>query len=178
MIPYLLAVAGGYLIGTSQSPKSYAKGGGIDNLGNRVSDYELEKLQGDGMTIKELREFFKSRFPDSFGFSLNTFKNIEDVRTLKPNPDDPFKGIENDTLKLSFDKFHSMDYRVFQGGENTYFYFLLTGSDNKAYLGQFGFKDLGEVPKEYVTSFTSLLHKLYGFPFNVSHEIYSQGGIF
>ena len=154
----------------------FADGGNIDNLGNRLSDYDLNKLQGDGMTIKELREFFKSRFPDSFGFSLNTFKNIEDIRALKPNPNDPFKGIENDTLKLSFDRFHSMDYRVFQGGENTYFYFLLTGSDNNAYLGQFGFKDQGEVPKEYVTSFVSLIHKLYGFPFSVSHEIYAKGG--
>ena len=155
----------------------FADGGNIDNLGNRLSDYDLNKLQGDGMTIKELREFFKSRFPDSFGFSLNTFKNIEDIRALKPNPNDPFKGIENDTLKLSFDRFHSMDYRVFQGGENTYFYFLLTGSDdNNAYLGQFGFKDQGTVPKEYVTSFVSLIHKLYGFPFSVSHEIYAKGG--
>jgi hypothetical protein len=151
---------------------SFADGGSISYLGNSVSDYDLEKLHEDGMTIKELKQFFKERFPYSFGFQVHTYKTMEDLRYLKPNQDDPLYGIEDENLRLGFDKFHSMDYRVFQGDENTYFYFLLNGSDNKSYIGEFGFKDRGDVPKEYVTSFTSLLHKLYGFPFKVSHEVY------
>jgi len=145
-------------------------------LGANIGKYDLEKLHEEGMKIKELKEFFKQRFPDSFGFTVHTYKTIEDLRYLKPNQDDPYKGIEDDNLRLGFDKFHSMDYRVFQGGENTYFYFLLNGSDNKSYIGQFGFKDEGDVPKEYVTSFVTLLHKLYGFPFKVEHEVYAKGG--
>jgi hypothetical protein len=153
----------------------YADGGSISKYS--IDGYDLERLQESGMTIKEIDKLLMKAFPYSFGFELFPFKDdsFSTYRYLIPNTDN-YKGIQDESLKLSFDKFHRMTYRVFQGEENTYFYFMLDGNDDKSYIGTFGFKDRGDVSKEYVTSFIALLTKLYGFPFKVSHEVYGQGG--
>lgn len=153
----------------------YANGGSISRY--LVSEDELEVLQESGVSIKKMDEILMNKFPDSFGFALYPVKEGSPVnyRNLIPDTDN-YKGIENETLKLTFNKYHGMSFRAFQGGENTYFYFILDGNDGNGYIGSFGFKDQGDVPKEYVTSFIALLTKLYGFPFKVSHEVYANGG--
>lgn len=153
----------------------YAEGGGVSKYS--VDEYDLEKLQSSGVTINQMNEILKKSFPDSFGFTLYPVKDDSpsNYRYLIPNTDD-YYGIKDASLKISFNRYHGMSYRVYQGGENTYFYFILDGSDGSGYIGNFGFKDQGDVPKEYVTSFTALLNKLYGFPFQVSHEVYATGG--
>ena len=114
-----------------------------------------------------------NKFPYSFGFTLYP---VKDQRAIIPNMDD-YKGIQDKELLLSFDKHHALNYRVMQGDENTYFYFLLDGSDGNTYIGNFGFKDRGDVGKDYVTSFVSFLHKAYNQPFHVAHEVYAKGGL-
>jgi hypothetical protein len=142
-----------------------------------VDKYDLETLQNKGFTISKMNDFLMDKFPDSFGFTLYPVKDNSpsNYRQLIPDTDN-YYGIKDDSLKVSFDSNHGMSYRVYQGGENTYFYFILDGSDGNGYIGSFGFKDQGDVPKEYVTSFTALLNKLYGYPFKVSHEVYARGG--
>jgi ppGpp synthetase/RelA/SpoT-type nucleotidyltranferase len=160
----------------------FAKGGSLQFVGmnSEMSKYELEMLQGKsankGVSIEQMNTILSERFPYSFGFSLNDAKSPEDLRYLKPNQDNPLRGIKDSGIKISFNPYHGMDFRVFQGGENTYFYFLLYGSDDKEYIGEFGFKDKGDVPKEYVTSFISFLCTMYDFPYKVSHNVYAKGG--
>ena len=162
----------------------YAEGGSLRFIGmnSEMSEYELENLQGKGanrgVSIKEMNKILSERFPYSFGFTLRDAKSRDDLYFLKPNQDNPLKGIQDDSIRISFDSQHTMDFRIFQGGENTYFYFLLFGSDDKEYIGEFGFKDRGDVPKEYVTSFISFLCTMYGYPFKVSHNVYAKGGSF
>ena len=154
---------------------AYAHGGGVGKYS--IDDYDIERLQEKGLTIKQMNDVLMEKFPDSFGFTLYPIKDNSpsNYRNLIPDTDD-YYGIKDDSLKISFDRNHNMSYRIYQGGENTYFYFILDGSDGNGYIGSFGFKDQGDVPKEYVTSFTALLSKLYGFPFKVSHEVYADGG--
>jgi hypothetical protein len=160
----------------------YAEGGSMRFMGmnSEMSEYELEMLQGKGgnkgVSIKEMNKILSERFPYSFGFTLRDTKTRDDLRYLKPNEDNPLKGIQDESIRLSFDSQHTMDFRIFQGGENTYFMFLLFGSDDKEYIGEFGFKSRGDVPKEYITSFISFLCTMYGFPFKVSHNVYAKGG--
>ena len=164
----------GYVQGHEHGGKM-AKGGGVSKYS--IDEYDLETLQSTGVSINQMKEILEKAYPDSFGFTLYEIKGNTptNARNLIPNTDD-YYGIKNDSLKIYFDRHHAMSYRVYQGGENTYFYFILQGSDNVEYIGSFGFKDLGDVPKEYVTSFTALLNKLYGFPLQVSHEVYAKGG--
>jgi hypothetical protein len=151
-----------------------AKGGGIYYAGAELSNYDLELIQGQtqskGVSIKQMRQILKSQFPDSFGFTLHSAKNNEDLKFLKPD-DNNYNGIDDESIKIYFDKYHGIDYRVYQGGENSYFYFLLISNKNTAYIGQFGFKDEGEVPKEYVTSFISFLQTAYGQPFKIHQSV-------
>jgi antirestriction protein len=148
--------------------------GGLMTFSKSVNESTIKELQGEygGVTIKKMGDLLEQMFPDSFGFELFEVKDIKQQRTLVPTE---LKGIKDDTLKIYFDKFHSMTFRVFQGGENTYFYFGLTSKD-KEYIGTFGFKDEGDVESEYVTSFIAFLCKMYGFPFQVNHSVYAQGG--
>jgi hypothetical protein len=159
----------------AQGGSMYAEGGGVSKYS--IDDYDIERLQEKGLTIKQMNDVLMEKFPDSFGFKLYPIKegSSSNYRNLIPDTDN-YYGIEDDSLRISFDRNHNMSYRIYQGGENTYFYFILDGSDGNGYIGSFGFKDQGDVPKEYVTSFTALLSKLYGFPFKVSHEVYAQGG--
>ncbi len=151
--------------------------GGVTNFNrNNLDKYVLDELQGNtpsmGVKIARMKEILQSMFPDSFGFKLYP---IQDVRFLVPNIDN-FYGVDDSELKIAFDATHAMDFRVFQGDENTYFYFILNGSDGKQYIGDFGFKDRGEVPKAYLTSFVAFLMKVYGNPFSIAHSVFEGGG--
>ena len=150
----------------------FAEGGGVSFGGNSIGKYDLQQIQGEGMKIKEFDNLLMEKFPDSFGFELFESKDYRNLIAKR----DSLNGIQNNSLKISVDPNHSMHYNVFQGQENTYFDFAMNGSDGNFYIGSFGFKDDGNVPSEYVTSFTALLSKLYGFPFKVSHEVYADGG--
>jgi hypothetical protein len=150
----------------------FAEGGGVSFGGNSIGKYDLQQIQGEGMKIKEFDNLLMEKFPDSFGFELFESKDYRNLIAKR----DSLNGIQNNSLKISVDPNHSMHYNVFQGQENTYFDFAMNGSDGNFYIGSFGFKDDGNVPTEYVTSFTALLSKLYGFPFKVSHEVYADGG--
>jgi antirestriction protein len=158
---------------------TYPKGtefadGGLTTFSKSVNNNTIAELQGKfgGVTIKKMGDLLEQMFPDSFGFDLYEIKDTNQRKSLIPSD---FKGIKDDKLKVYFDSNHSMDFRVYQGGENTYFYFGLT-SEDKEYIGTFGFKDEGDVESEYVTSFIAFLCKMYGFPFQVNHSVYAQGG--
>jgi myo-inositol-hexaphosphate 3-phosphohydrolase len=64
-----------------------------------------------------------------------------------------------------------------QGGENTYFYFALESEKGNEYIGQFGFKDRGDVPSSYITRFIAFLMEQYGLSFDVKHSIMAYGGM-
>jgi len=141
-------------------------------VGANIDESDLDDLQNRGITIRKMNEMLTSKFPYSFGFTLYP---VKDPRGIIPNTDD-YYGVQDKELLLSFDRHHGLNYRVVQGDENTYFYFLLDGSDGKNYIGHFGFKDRGDVGNDYVTSFVAFLHKAYNQPFNVAHEVYAKGG--
>jgi hypothetical protein len=143
-------------------------------VGANIDESDLDDLQNRGITIRKMNEMLTSKFPYSFGFKLYP---VKDPRGIIPNTDD-YYGVQDKELLLSFDRHHGLNYRVVQGDENTYFYFLLDGSDGKNYIGHFGFKDRGDVGNDYVTSFVAFLHKAYNQPFNVAHEVYAKGGMF
>jgi hypothetical protein len=63
-----------------------------------------------------------------------------------------------------------------QGGENTYFYFALESEKGDEYIGQFGFKDQGDVSSDYITRFIAFLMEQYGLPFEVKHSVMAKGG--
>jgi hypothetical protein len=65
---------------------------------------------------------------------------------------------------------------MMQGGENTYFYFELESEKGDEYIGQFGFKDSGDVPSSYITSFIAFLMEQYGLPFQIEHQVMAHGG--
>jgi hypothetical protein len=156
----------------------FAEGGAMAKrsaiVGANIDESDLGDLQKRGITIKKLNEMLTSKFPYSFGFKLYP---VKDQRAIIPNTDD-YYGVQDKELLLTFDRHHGLNYRVMQGSENTYFYFLLDGSDGKNYIGNFGFKDEGDVGNDYVTSFVAFLHKAYNQPFNVAHEVYARGGMF
>ena len=68
-------------------------------------------------------------------------------------------------------------YRTYQGGENTYFDFVLIDEHWNEYIGTFGFKDDGDVSPEYITRFVAFLHEAYGFPFTVKHTVAKDGTV-
>ena len=81
--------------------------------------------------------------PPLFSYYFTLYP-IKDKRNLIADYS-KFDGIQDKSIKIKFDDFHSMHISVFQGSENTYFEFLVTGSDGKDYIGSFGFKDRGVV---------------------------------
>ena len=162
---------------------AFADGGEIS--GN-LTESELDMLNDRGFKIKQFKDLLRTKFPDSFGFSL--YKPKEGTRSFDLQPDQNTKsywGIEDDSLKLYFptnrrsakSRSHELMYRVSQGQENTYFYFLLNSENGDEYIGSFGFKDDGDVPREYITGFIIFLHEAYGYPFQVKHSVFAEGGI-
>jgi hypothetical protein len=141
---------------------------------------------GEKFTISSMREKLGSMFPDSFGFTVGTIstegnKSVNSS-ALITNPNDPFRGLKDEDInsKLFFPqykKLHDIRFRIYQGGENTYFYFNLESTDGDEYVGQFGFKDEGDVPSSYITRFIAFLMEQYGLPFEVNHSVMAKGGM-
>jgi hypothetical protein len=159
-----------------QDGKEYAKGGYMEHGG----------VVGEKFTISSMREKLGSMFPDSFGFTVGTIstegnKSVNSS-ALITNPNDPFRGLKDEDInsKLFFPqykKLHDIRFRIYQGGENTYFYFNLESTDGDEYVGQFGFKDEGDVPSSYITRFIAFLMEQYGLPFEVNHSVMAKGGM-
>ena len=131
-------------------------------------------------TIVELREHLENKFPDSFSFGLFPIKKGNlfgaDYDAVKS-----YKGLTDAEVgaKIFFPQYNRtpLNFTFHQGGENSYFDFLLEGENQEYYVGTFGFKDGGDVPKEYITRFIAFLMDAYGLPFQVTHSVMEKGGV-
>jgi hypothetical protein len=176
MLPVILAAVGGYLVYDSLKSKKYADGGMMDDGGE----------VGEGFLIRDMREKLKRMFPDTFGFSVGNVSK-EGNKTLNSaalivDENDPYHGLEDKDIqsKLFFPQYkrdHNINFRVMQGGENTYFYFALESEKGDEYIGQFGFKDRGDVPSSYITRFLAFLMEQYGLPFSIKQSVMADGGM-
>jgi hypothetical protein len=151
--------------------------GGFTEIGSIHYDNEEvpEKLR-KGVTLKEMREVLSQNFPYSFTFKLYELK---DKTTSSPDYDkDEIK--DGSIGKIKFPNYKSargINYKISQGGENTYFDFLLEEvNTSKAVVGTFGFKDGGDVDSSYITRFIVFLMECYGLPFSIEHSVYAKGG--
>ena len=161
---------------------------------NKSEDYEIPMNQrkfdhggevGQGFLIRDMREKLNRMFPDTFGFTVGNVSK-EGNKTLNSaalivDLNDPYRGLEDKDIesKLFFPQYkrdHNINFRVMQGGENTYFYFALESEKGDEYIGQFGFKDQGDVSSDYVTRFIAFLMEQYGLPFEVKHSVMAKGG--
>jgi len=129
-----------------------------------------------GFTIRGMNETLRSKFPDSFGFSVYPLDNNYTAGTLKRGETQSYKGLSDADVKskLYFPQYkrdHEINYHIKQGGENTYFDFLLEDENGKGYVGTFGFKDQGDVPASYITGFIAFLQEAYGLPFTIEHTV-------
>ena len=137
------------------------------------------ELGKDGFTISQMKEFLDKEFPYSFGFEVNAIKN---GTTFAPDYDVAgYGGYKDKDIKgkLFFPQYkrdHEINYEIIQGGENTYFHFLLEGENGNYYSGGFGFKDAGDVSSDYITRFLAFLQEAYGLPFQIKHEVMKKGG--
>jgi|688.fasta_scaffold408262_2 hypothetical protein len=102
MIPYLLAVAGGYLIGQSQNEESYAKGGTIE-LGPREEKMIKDCLVKNGFTenirISKESSWKNKKVPYWRVYAVNKDKNekyeyINDEVGIKITAQDICKDID------------------------------------------------------------------------------------
>jgi hypothetical protein len=165
----------------SDSTPIYAKGGMMSNGGiiNEETKYKID----NGFTKKSFNEILNELFPYNFGFKV--FKPLNRQNILTPNYDEApsvLYGYDDSQIKsrLHFDQYkrdHAINFAVEQGGENTYFYFLIGDEKGNEYVGTFGFKDLGDVDSSYVTRFIAFLMECYGLPFEVKHSVMAKGGI-
>jgi len=153
----------------------YAKGGYMADGGE----------VGKGFYIREMKEKLSKMFPDSFGFTVGNFSKEGDLfknsSALIVDTNSPFNGLQDSEIKsnLFFPQYkrdHDIRFRIYQGGENTYFYFLLESENGDQYIGQFGFKDEGDVSADYITRFIAFLMEQYGLPFEVKHSVMAKGG--
>lgn len=141
---------------------------------------------GKGFLIRDMNQKLNRMFPDTFGFTVGNVSK-EGNKTLNSSAlivdlNDPFRGLEDKDIqsKLFFPQYkrdHNINFRVMQGGENTYFYFALESEKGDEYIGQFGFKDSGNVPSNYITKFIAFLMEQYGLPFDVKHSVMAKGGM-
>ena len=140
---------------------------------------------GRGFYIREMREKLNRMFPDTFGFTVGNVSKegnkILNSSALIVDLNDPYRGLEDKDIesKLFFSQYkrdHNINFRVMQGGENTYFYFALESEKGDEYIGQFGFKDMGDVSSDYITRFIAFLMEQYGLPFQVNHSVMAHGG--
>jgi hypothetical protein len=140
---------------------------------------------GDGFTKEEMNAKLMKMFRDSFGFSVHNFSKeggsmSMNRQRLIVDPNN-YYGIDDSEIKQKlyfplYKRDHDINFRIFQGGENTYFYFLLTSENGDEYIGHFGFKDRGDVPSDYITRFIVFLMEQYGLPFKVNHSVMESGG--
>ena len=163
----------------------------IDEKGLRVYDFKGNEMMADGgevgkgFYIREMKEKLNKMFPDSFGFTVGNFSKEGDLfknsSALIVDTNSPFNGLQDSEIKsnLFFPQYkrdHDIRFRIYQGGENTYFYFLLESENGDQYIGQFGFKDEGDVSADYITRFIAFLMEQYGLPFEVKHSVMAKGG--
>jgi hypothetical protein len=164
----------------------YADGGEMHRSeANSYSDGGmLEDMIDSGFTISKMRDYLRQRFPDSFGFYLaRPDINMLRYGLLKNEENTPLRGLTDEDInnsKIYFPQYkrdHEINFSIDQGGENTYFHFYLNDDEGTAYIGNFGFKDRGDVSPEYITSFIVFLMECYRLPIKVRHEAYGNGGM-
>jgi hypothetical protein len=164
----------------------YADGGEMHRSDdNSYSDGGmLEDMIDSGFTISKMRDYLRQRFPDSFGFYLaRPDVNMLKYGLLKNEENTPLRGLTDEDInnsKIYFPQYkrdHEINFAIDQGGENTYFHFYLNDDEGTAYIGNFGFKDRGDVSPEYITSFIVFLMECYRLPIKVRHEAYGNGGM-
>jgi len=165
---YNIAWAGG-----DRPLPEYAKGGQLGKLNVLNTDEENELIQG--VSFEELNNMLSQKFRDSFGLKIYKRKPDHSLMTeynehLKPKE---LKGIKFIFRDKSINP-RTLNFEVSQGGENTNYNFALYDLDYIEYVAEFGFKDRGDVPKEYVTRFIAFLCDAYGFPFKA--DVYKKGG--
>jgi hypothetical protein len=140
---------------------------------------------GEGFLIRDMNEELRKMFPYTFGFTVGNVKKDGNKSlnssALIVDENDPYRGLEDKDIqsKLFFPQYkrdHDIRFRIYQGGENTYFYFALESENGDQYIGQFGFKDRGDVSPDYVTRFIAFLMEQYGLPFQIKHSVMSKGG--
>jgi hypothetical protein len=132
---------------------------------------------------ESFNEILNELFPYNFGFKV--FKPLNRQNILTPNYDEApstLYGYDDSQIKskLHFDQYkrdHAINFAIEQGGENTYYYFLIADQEGNEYVGTFGFKDQGDVDSSYVTRFIAFLMECYGLPFEVKHSVMAKGGI-
>jgi hypothetical protein len=167
-------------------------GVGYEELDASNIKYEHGGYMADGgdlaseFSIEEMKKHLDNEFPDSFGFKLFPIKNGTsfepdyDAEVVKGRATKGLSDYDLKPKKLMFPMYkrdHAINYNVTEGGENTYFDFLLSDTDgDKYYSGTFGFKDQGDVSPDYITKFIAFLMKSYGLPFKVNHSVYAKGG--
>jgi hypothetical protein len=143
-------------------------------------------MVGQSFTITEMKEHLDNMFPYSFQFKVFPIKkgtnNSPDYDNIPASQ--VIKGLSESDLngeKLYFPQYkrdHEINFEIHQGGENTYFSFLLaTNNMQNYYAGTFGFKDLGDVSSDYITRFLAFLMEQYGLPFKVNHSVMESGGM-
>ena len=135
-------------------------------------EWSLKPKMADGgevgrkFSIREMKEKLNKMFPDSFGFTVGNFSKEGDLfknsSALIVDRNSPFNGLQDSEIKsnLFFPQYkrdHDIRFRIYQGGENTYFYFLLESENTDQYIGQFGFKDEGDVSADYITRLIAFL---------------------
>lgn len=140
---------------------------------------------GKSFSIKDMREKLDRMFPDSFKFNVTNFSKEGNAAlnssALLQDMNTKYGGLEDKEInsKLFFPQYkrdHDIKFRIAQGGENTYFYFVLEAENGEQYIGNFGFKDRGDVSSDYITRFIALLMEQYGLPFEVKHSVMEKGG--
>jgi hypothetical protein len=139
---------------------------------------------GVSFTISDMKEYLNDKFSDSFSFKVFPLKKGTnstpdfDAAIVK---DRVLKGLDDKDIdgKLHFPQYkrsHEINYQINQGGENTYFDFLLEDGKANGYVGTFGFKDEGDTGPEWITGFLVFLQEQYGLPFQTEHNVYAGGG--
>jgi hypothetical protein len=159
-----------------------------NNIGKYASGGILNETSKDiingGFTISQFNNILNEYFPYSFGFKVFKKKNTNQYRGLMADYDDAPSSIYgyNDSQigsKLFFPQYkrdHEINFEIHQGGENTYFDFLINDKNGNYWIGIFGFKDRGDVSSDYITGFIALLMECYGLPFSIKHTVYDSGG--
>jgi hypothetical protein len=100
--------------------------------------------------------------------------NYDDAPSALYGYDD--KDIKSKLYFPQYNRDHDINFKITQGGENTYFDFYLNDSEGNPWIGTFGFKDEGDVDSTYITKFIAFLMECYGLPFQVNHSVMAKGG--
>ena len=169
-------------------PEKFCCGGSTYAISDALSTggkTSYDKIRpGVSFTISDMKGYLNDKFSDSFSFKVFPLKKGTnstpdlDAAIVK---DRVLKGLDDKDIdgKLHFPQYkrsHEINYQINQGGENTYFDFLLEDGKSNGYVGTFGFKDEGDTGPEWITGFLVFLQEQYGLPFQTEHNVYSTGG--